>query len=56
LLKLSNAPGNVGILLPGMDKGDLFRTVKQRGVFPRKSFSIGEAWDKRFYMECRKIK
>ena len=56
LSALSNAPGRVGILLSTMDKGDLFRTVAQRGVFPRKSFSIGEAWDKRFYMECRKIK
>ena len=54
--ELSSLPGRVGIQLPAMDKADLFRTVKQRGVFPRKSFSIGEAWDKRFYMECRKIK
>ncbi|MDR0906874.1 MAG: DUF1015 domain-containing protein [Oscillospiraceae bacterium] len=53
---LSTAPGNVGVYLPTMDKADLFRTVDTRGVFPRKSFSIGEAWDKRFYLECRKIK
>ena len=54
--RLSAAPDRVGLLLPTMNKADLFRTVKSRGVFPRKSFSIGEAWDKRFYMECRKIK
>ncbi|MDR0838463.1 MAG: DUF1015 domain-containing protein [Oscillospiraceae bacterium] len=53
---LAAQPGNVGVYLPTMEKADLFKTVESRGVFPRKSFSIGEAWDKRFYMECRKIK
>jgi hypothetical protein len=52
---LASAPGNVGIILPAMDKSDFFGTVLSRGVFPRKSFSIGESRDKRYYLECRKI-
>jgi len=46
----------VGILLPAMDKADLFRTVAVEGALPRKTFSMGEAWDKRYYLECRKIR
>ncbi|MBR6789743.1 MAG: DUF1015 family protein, partial [Oscillospiraceae bacterium] len=46
----------VGILLPAMDKADLFRTVVLEGALPRKTFSMGEAWDKRYYLECRKIR
>jgi hypothetical protein len=53
--KLSAKKGNVGFYLPGMDKGELFRTVILDGVLPRKTFSMGEAREKRFYMECRKI-
>ena len=52
---LAAQPGNVGIYLPAMERGELFRTTLTRGAFPRKSFSLGEAWDKRFYLECRKI-
>ena len=48
-------PDNVGIYLPGMDKADLFRSVILDGALPRKTFSMGEAKDKRFYMECRRI-
>jgi hypothetical protein len=55
LESLSSAPGNAGIILPAMDKSDFFGTVLSRGVFPRKSFSIGEPRDKRYYLECRKI-
>jgi hypothetical protein len=46
---------NAGFYLPGMPKGDLFKTVILDGVLPRKTFSMGEAQEKRFYMECRKI-
>lgn len=46
----------VGILLPAMAKNDLFRTVIVDGVLPRKTFSMGHANEKRFYLECRKIK
>ena len=47
--------GAVGILLPPMDKQDLFRTVVRDGVLPRKTFSMGNAEDKRYYLEARKI-
>ena len=46
---------NLGILLPGMEKGDLFKTVIFDGALPRKTFSMGHAIDKRFYFEARKI-
>ncbi|MDR2537909.1 MAG: DUF1015 domain-containing protein [Treponema sp.] len=47
--------GTVGLLLPPIDKRTLFKTVAQRGPLPRKSFSMGEAKEKRFYLECRKL-
>jgi hypothetical protein len=47
--------GNLGFYLPGMHKSDLFKTVILDGALPRKTFSMGEAHEKRFYMECRKI-
>lgn len=52
---LGSKPGNLGIYLPAMDKNELFRTVILEGSLPRKTFSMGEAIEKRFYMECRKI-
>jgi hypothetical protein len=39
-----------------MDKSELFATVAKSGVFPKKSFSVGHARDKRYYLECRRIK
>jgi hypothetical protein len=53
--ELGSKPGNMGFYLPPMDKADLFKTVILDGVLPRKTFSMGEADDKRFYMECRRI-
>ncbi len=53
--RLGSQPGNAGIYLPGMEKGDLFKTVILDGALPRKTFSMGEASEKRFYMEARKI-
>ena len=49
-------PGNIAFLLPPMGKRDLFPTVIRDGVLPRKTFSMGEAHDKRFYLEARKIR
>ena len=46
----------VAFLLPGMGKGELFPTVIHDGVLPRKTFSMGEAHDKRFYLEARRIR
>ena len=48
--------GNIGFLLPAMGKEELFPTVIHDGVLPRKTFSMGEAHDKRFYLEARKIR
>lgn len=53
--KLGSKSSNMGFYLPSMKKGDLFRTVILDGVLPRKTFSMGEAEEKRFYLECRKI-
>jgi len=53
---LGQRPGNMAFLLPPMDKTKLFPTVIQDGVLPRKTFSMGEASDKRFYLEARKIR
>lgn len=45
-----------GILLPAMDKSLLFPAIAQGGVLPRKTFSMGEAHEKRYYMEARCIR
>ena len=49
-------PGNIAFLLPPMSKEELFPSVIHDGVLPRKTFSMGEAHDKRFYLEARKIR
>ena len=54
--KLGSQPGNLGFLLPPMGKDQLVRTVMTDGVLPRKTFSMGEAQDKRYYLEARKIR
>ena len=46
----------VAFLLPDMDKEELFPTVIHDGVLPRKTFSMGRAQDKRFYLEARRIR
>ena len=46
----------IGFLFAGMEKSQLFPTVIKDGALPRKTFSMGAAADKRFYIECRKIK
>ena len=53
---LGSKPGNMGFLLPAMGKEQLFKTVMADGVLPRKTFSMGHAQDKRYYVEARKIK
>ncbi len=54
--QLAQQPGALGFLLPAMAKSQLFPTVIFDGALPRKTFSMGEAQDKRFYLEARKIK
>ena len=46
----------IAFLLPAMGKEELFPTVIHDGVLPRKTFSMGEAHDKRFYLEARRIR
>ena len=48
--------GNIGIIFDAMAKEDLFKTVILDGALPRKTFSMGHSYDKRFYLEARKIK
>ena len=54
--KLAEQPNTIGFLLPAMGKEELFPTVIHDGALPRKTFSMGEAHDKRFYLEARRIR
>ncbi|SHI23602.1 Protein of unknown function [Sporobacter termitidis DSM 10068] len=54
--KLAARKDCVGFLLPTMDKSEFFGTVSAGALFPKKSFSIGHARDKRYYLECREIR
>lgn len=54
--KLSAQDNALGFLLPAMEKSDLFKTVILDGALPRKTFSMGEACEKRFYLESKRIK
>ena len=47
--------GAIGFLFPGMEKEQLFPAVREKGALPRKTFSMGEARDKRYYLEARRI-
>lgn len=49
-------PGCAALLMPEMRKSDLFPSIIYSGILPKKSFSIGPALDKRYYLECRCIK
>lgn len=51
---LASQPRAVGIILPGMDKDSLFPGVLQGGVLPRKTFSMGHAREKRYYLEGKR--
>ena len=52
---LTKKENTLGITFDGMTKEMLFKTVICDGALPRKTFSMGHAADKRFYLECRKI-
>jgi hypothetical protein len=54
-VRLGSQPGNMGFYLPVIGKGDFFKTVILDGALPRKTFSMGEAKEKRFYLEARRI-
>ena len=55
LENLAQENNSIGFILPDMLKSELFSTVIKDGALPRKTFSMGHAEDKRFYIECRKI-
>ncbi len=55
LERLALQPGHAGFYFAGMHKSALFKTVILEGALPRKTFSLGHAHEKRFYMEARKI-
>lgn len=55
IFKLSKNSNSIGFILPDMLKSELFPTVIKDGSLPRKTFSMGHAEDKRFYIECRAI-
>ncbi|MBQ6058561.1 MAG: DUF1015 domain-containing protein [Clostridia bacterium] len=54
--RLGGLPGNMPLVLPSLDKSTFFEIVRRDGAFVRKSFSLGEAPDKRFYLEARRIR
>ena len=53
--ELGRKDNNIGFILPNMGKSAFFKTVIFDGALPRKTFSMGEANEKRYYLECRKI-
>ena len=55
LCALASRAGCVGFLFDGMAKEELFPYVLAHGTLPRKTFSMGEARSKRYYIEARKI-
>lgn len=55
VLQLSHGERTLGFLLPSMKKSELFPTVTADGALPRKTFSMGHAYEKRYYLECRAI-
>jgi len=56
LIRLADQENAIGFLLPAMEKSQLFRGVIADGILPRKTFSMGHAREKRYYLEGRKIK
>jgi len=55
LFELGAQPGNIGLHLPPISRQQLFSAILRAGALPRKTFSLGEADDKRFYLEGRRI-
>lgn len=56
LIALARKENAIGFIFSGMEKSQLFKTVLFDGALPRKTFSMGHAHDKRYYLECRRIK
>lgn len=56
LARLAERPGSVGLQLPPIDKGELFGWIATEGALPRKTFSMGHAQEKRYYLEARELR
>ena len=54
-VRLAKRIGSIAFLMPKISKDDFFRGIVMDGVMPRKTFSMGHAWEKRYYLECRRI-
>ncbi|MBP3480779.1 MAG: DUF1015 domain-containing protein [Clostridia bacterium] len=52
---LASQPRRIGFVVDGISKNSFFDVIKKDGILPRKTFSMGHAADKRFYLECRRI-
>lgn len=52
---LERNPGSIGIFCPDVDKSSLFERIASKDVYPRKTFSVGDPNEKRFYLEARFI-
>ena len=55
-IALAREKGGMALLLPAISKTDFFRGIAEDGVLPRKTFSMGHAREKRYYLECRRIR
>ncbi len=53
---LATEPGNIAVFLPEFDKSTFFDAIRAEGALPRKTFSLGDATDKRYYLEARRIR
>lgn len=53
--KLSSRKDTLGFLVPGIEKNQFFQSIVTDGILPRKTFSMGHAQEKRYYLEARKI-
>ncbi len=56
LNRLARTRRGVAVALPAVERSSLFDYVAQRGTMPRKAFSLGDATEKRYYLECRAIR
>ena len=52
---LASEEGSLGFLVPGIEKNQFFQSIVTDGILPRKTFSMGHAQEKRYYLEARKI-
>ncbi|MFA7565568.1 MAG: DUF1015 domain-containing protein [Alkalispirochaeta sp.] len=55
VITAASTRNGIAVILPEIDRSGLFSTVATKGTLPRKAFSLGEARDKRYYLECRRL-